>query len=82
MLRFTRHARNNVRLYRISPSHIESAIREPEHAELQDRRTVVYKRFPEHYNNLPLKVVFETTGDDNVIVPAYPHKGSKTRTGL
>jgi hypothetical protein len=70
-MRISRHARNNVRLYRISREEIEETIHAPDRIGKEGRYTVAHKTFPGRFGSLPLKVVY-VVEREAVVIFAYP----------
>ena len=67
----SRHARNNMRLYRIRQRDLEAALQAPDRSEREGRYHVVYKTFPGRFRDKPLKVVYAVE-EDTVIITTYP----------
>ncbi len=78
--RLSRHAKNNLRLYKIERAEVDAAIERPDKVDSEDVYTVYLKKFAGRFDDVPLKVVANDA--DNVVVSAYPlirrkwrHKG-------
>lgn len=77
-LRFSRHAKNNMRLYGIAAADVEATIENPDRRDQEDEYLIAYRQFFRKYNELPLKVVY-VIGEETVIVSVYPLKKSYRR---
>ena len=73
-MKLSRHARNNVRLYKIDLEDIVLTISSPERTDTEGNRLVALKTHPNKFSGYPLKVVYEQAGKDLTIVTAYPLK--------
>jgi hypothetical protein len=73
-MEISRHARNNMRLYKISESDILNAIESGEVLSREGNKRVVLKKFVNKFSGYPLKVVYEQIGNGLLIVTAYPLK--------
>ncbi|OGH60368.1 MAG: hypothetical protein A3G34_10025 [Candidatus Lindowbacteria bacterium RIFCSPLOWO2_12_FULL_62_27] len=75
----TRHAKNNLRLFRIDRSDVDQTIDPSNKVADEGKYTIYLKQFPAKYGGLPLKVV--TNDPDKAVISAYPLKrGWKERT--
>ena len=68
--RLSRHARNNLRLYRIERAEVDATIQHPDKVDSEDTHTVYLKRFAGRFYEVPLKVVMNDK--DKEVVSAYP----------
>ena len=73
-MKLSRHARNNMRLYRISREEIEETLAQPDRVEVEGTRKVAYKTLPSRFGGLPLKVVYVEEAGEIVVITAYPLK--------
>jgi len=73
-MQLSRHARNNIRLYKISKTEIASAVESPDEKSMEAGKYIVLKRFPKKFSGYPLKVVYIIKVDDIMVITAYPLK--------
>ncbi len=73
-MEISRHARNNMRLYKISEEDILKVVQSPDVSAREGDRMVATKRFGEKFAGYPLKVVYEKIGKKLLIITAYPLK--------
>ncbi len=73
-LRFSRHARNNMRLYGITEDDVIKTLNSPDSTNTENDRIVALKRFKDKFSGYPLKIVYVETSDEPTIVTAYPLK--------
>jgi len=78
-LRFSRHAKDNMRLYGIAREEVRKAINSPDSISSEVKRQVVMKRFPGRFSGYPLKVVFARDNDNILVVTSYPLKSARWR---
>ncbi|HUT54574.1 MAG TPA: DUF4258 domain-containing protein [bacterium] len=69
-----RHARNNMRLYGIGEADIVAAMNDPDREEMEGQKRVALKKFGERFGGYPLKVVYEGTEEEALVITAYPLK--------
>lgn len=74
MMKISRHARNNMRLYKISERDIMSAVESPDVLTKEENRMVAMKKFRNKFSGYPLKVVYEKIENEIFILTAYPLK--------
>jgi hypothetical protein len=74
MMKISRHARNNMRLYKISERDVMSAVESPDVSTKEENRIVAMKRFRGKFSRYPLKVVYEKIENEVFILTAYPLK--------
>jgi hypothetical protein len=74
MMKISRHARNNMRLYKISERDIMSAVESPDVSTKEENRMVAMKKFRDKFSGYPLKVVYEKIENEIFILTAYPLK--------
>ena len=74
MMKMSRHARNNMRLYKISETDIIGAVESPDVSTKEENRTVATKNFQDRFSGYPPKVVYEKIENDIFILTAYPLK--------
>ena len=73
-MEISRHARNNMRLYKISEKDILNAIESAEVSSREGGKVVALKKFRDRFSGYPLKVVYETAANELFIVTVYPLK--------
>lgn len=74
MLRITRHARNNIRLYGIQEADLEVVLEGPDSLTNERDRWIAVKTIPGRFYGFPLKVVYTVENDDVVVITTYPVK--------
>ena len=74
MLKFTRHAKNNMRLYKITKHDIQTVIDNPEIKIKEKDKVIAISKIKNKFHNLPLKVVYKIENSLNIIITAYPLK--------
>lgn len=77
-MRFSRHAKHNMRLYGISIADVEMVLAAPHQRDQEENYLIAYRQFFRRFDNLPLKVVY-VIEDEPVIVSVYPLKKSYRR---
>ena len=70
-MKFSRHARNNMRLYGITADEVELTVDAPERREEEGPHVVAYRHFLRRFGGFPLKVVY-VIEEETVIVTVYP----------
>lgn len=78
-MRLSRHARNNMRLYKFSEVDIMSALASPDEEKKEGNRMTAIKPLPGRFAGYPLKVVYETIGEEVAVITAYPLKKKEWR---
>ena len=73
-MEISRHARNNMRLYKISEKDILEAIESADVADKEGDKLVVLKKVGKKYSGYPLKVVYEKIENQLFIITTYPLK--------
>ena len=73
-MEISRHARNNMRLYKISEKDILDAIESAEVSSREGGKGVVLKKFRDRFSGYPLKVIYEKLGNELFVVTVYPLK--------
>jgi hypothetical protein len=73
-MKISRHARNNMRLYKIPETDILKAIESPDIFDREGINVIAIKKLQNKYSNYPLKVVYEKTEKEFLIITAYPLK--------
>lgn len=73
-MEISRHARNNMRLYKISERDILSAIESPDVSAKEGKKMVAMKKFEDKFSGFPLKVIYEKAEKEIFIITAYPLK--------
>jgi hypothetical protein len=73
-MKISRHARNNMRLYKVSEGDIITAVESPDVSTKEEERIAVMKNFQDKFSGYPLKVVYEMVEKEIFIVTVYPLK--------
>ena len=73
-LKISRHARNNIRLYKISETDIINTIELPDYTEREGDKLIALKKIPKKFGGYPLKVVYMMENDEAFIITSYPLK--------
>ncbi len=73
-MKFSRHARNNMRLYNISEGDISETIDRPDIRGREGAKTMAIKKFRDRFSGYPLKVVYEKRKNEVSIITTYPLK--------
>jgi hypothetical protein len=73
-MRFSRHARKNMRLYKIEEQDILKVLEEPDSTSREGGRLTAFKQFSKKFSGYTLKVVYERSKKDTTIITAYPLK--------
>jgi hypothetical protein len=73
-MKFSRHARNNMRLYNISEGDISETIDQPEISDREGIKVIAIKKMQDKFSGYPLKVVYEKREDELFIITTYPLK--------
>ena len=74
-MRFSRHAKNNMRLYGITATDVDMTVTAPERRDQEDEYLLAYRHFFRRFGDFPLKVVYAIE-DEPIIVSVYPLKKS------
>lgn len=74
MMKFSRHARNNMRLYNISERDISEILYLPDILDREGIKMIAIKKYQNRFSGYPLKVVYEKREDEIFIITAYPLK--------
>ncbi|MFQ5674394.1 MAG: DUF4258 domain-containing protein [bacterium] len=75
-IKFTRHAKNNMRLYNISEDDVNAVIDKPDEASEQKDKTISIKHIENRFSNMPLKVVHGRKKEVTIIITTYPVRKS------
>jgi hypothetical protein len=78
-MKISRHARNNMRLYKISEKDILDTIESADASSREGDKVVALRKFRNRFSHYPLKVVYETVGNEHFVVTVYPLKGKMWR---
>lgn len=73
-MKFSRHAKNNMKLYKIAPNDIEKTIEKPDLSDKEYDKSIAIRRFQDKYFGYPLKVVYKIEKEEIIIVTVYPLK--------
>jgi hypothetical protein len=74
VMKFSRHARNNMRLYNISERDISEILYLPDILDREGIKMIAIKKYQNRFSGYPLKVVYEKREDEIFIITAYPLK--------
>ena len=64
-MKFSRHAKNNMRLYKITEQDIMETIESPKETGREDNKLIAVKKFINRFSGYALKVVYEKSGGRN-----------------
>lgn len=78
-MKFSRHAKNNMKLYKISKTDIIETVESPDLTAKEGAKTIALKKFANKYSGYPLKVVYEKGKEITTIISAYPLKRKHLR---
>ncbi len=78
-MKLSRHARNNIRLYKISETDIIETIGFLDSTAREGDKLIAIKKFAGKYSGYPLKVVYEMGGGEALIITSYPLKRKNWR---
>jgi hypothetical protein len=73
-MKISRHARDNMRLYKISEKDILETIESADVSSREGDKAVALRKFRNRFLHYPLKVVYETVGNELYVVTVYPLK--------
>jgi hypothetical protein len=73
-MKLSRHVKNNMRLYNISEKDILRVLESPDSSGGEGGRFTAIKKISKKFKGFPLKVVYEKSGKETVIITAYPLK--------
>lgn len=73
-MKLSRHAKNNLKLYKISEKDIIETTEAPDFTDNKGNKSIAIKKFPEKFLGYPLKVVYEKIGNEMMVITAYPLK--------
>lgn len=73
-MKISRHARNNIRLYKISGTDIIKTIESPDSSDKERNMLIALKKFSKKYDGYPLKVVYEIKAGEPFVITVYPLK--------
>ena len=79
MIKLSRHARNNMRLYNIGRGDILEALKSSDVSDIEGESLIAIKSLKDRFSGLPLKVVYKKYGDDILVITAYPLKKKRWR---
>jgi len=74
MLKLTRHAKNNMRLYKITEKDIKIVLEQPETKFTEKDKYIAIKKIENKFEDMPLKVVYKVEKGIKIIITAYPVK--------
>jgi len=71
-MKFSRHAKNNMRLYKITEQDIMETIESPKETGREDNKLIAVKKFINRFSGYALKVVYEKSEEEivNYYVPS------------
>ena len=70
----SRHARSNVKLYGITLDDISASILAPDTTQSEGSKLVALRKFRNKFSGYPLKVVYEESAEDVLIITVCPLK--------
>lgn len=73
-MKLTRHARNNIRLYKITETDILETIHSPDLIDKEGEKLVAIKKFENRFSGYPLKIVYKRNKMLLFIITVYPLK--------
>lgn len=73
-MKFSRHAKNNMRLYNIAEEDIMKTIEAPDSKSSEGNRLTALKQFSNKFSGYDLKIVYEKSGGSITVITAYPLK--------
>jgi len=73
-MKLSRHAKNNMRLYKIAEEDIMITIEKPDSKHKEGNRFIAYKQFSNKFSGYDLKVVYERIEGSVTVITAYPLK--------
>ncbi len=73
-MKFSRYARNNMRLYNISERDILETMDLPEIIDREGIKMITIKKIQNRFSGYPLKVVYEKRENELFIITTYPLK--------
>ncbi len=73
-IKISRHAKNNLKLYKISINDIKLSLSSYNSSYNEDNKLIYIKNFKNRFNNFPLKVVTKQEMSHIIIITAYPLK--------
>ena len=73
-MQFSRHVRNNMRLYKITERDIMKTVESPNSKGREGKKLTAIKKFSNRFSGYTLKVVYKKSGGEITIITAYPLK--------
>jgi len=73
-IQFSRHSKNNMRLYKIDPKDVLEAINNADKLETERGKKIALKKFEGKYTGFPLKVVYKVEQETIFVITVYPFK--------
>ncbi len=73
-MKLSRHAKNNLRLYKIAKRDITEAVESPDFTDKEGNALIAIKEFLSKFSGYPLKVIYEKKGGQIKVITAYPLK--------
>ncbi len=73
-MKISRHARNNMRLYKITEKDIMKTVESPDSSGREGGRLTALREFKGRFSGYPLKVVYREAGGELTVITAYPLK--------
>ena len=73
-MKLSRHARNNIRIYKISERDIIETINAPDLTDREGDKLIAIKKFTDKYSGYPLKVVYKRVKGEEIVITSYPLK--------
>ena len=78
-MKLSRHARNNIRLYKILETDIIETINAPDLNDREGDKLIAIKKFTDKYSGYPLKVVYKRVKGEEIVITSYPLKKNHWR---
>jgi hypothetical protein len=78
-MKLSRHIKNNMRLYNITEEDILKVLELPDSTGSEGGKLTAIRKYSKKFRGLPLKVVYEKTEKDMVIITVYPLKKKSWR---
>jgi hypothetical protein len=73
-MKLSRHVKKNMRLYNISEKDILRVLESPDSSGVEGCTFTAIRKFSKKFKGFPLKVIYKKTGEETLIITAYPLK--------
>ncbi len=77
MIKISRHAKNNMRLYKISKDEIQNVIEKPQSLMQEGKKFIAISKLKGKFKERILKVVYVIENDTKIVITIYPLKKLK-----